>query len=183
MPARRALGVRTVFNLLGPLVNPALAPFQLLGVYDPSLTEVMASALCNLGSQSALVVHCEGLDEIGLHGITQGHLVRDETVKPFEFDPTSLGLRRSDVSELLGGDAAENAAVLELILDGERSPRADVVALNAGAALMVAGIASDMADGFEQARAACTDGKARRALDRVRQSGARLANPIDGAEQ
>lgn len=177
MPARRALGVRTVFNLLGPLVNPALAPFQLLGVYDPLLTNAMADALCELGSTSALVIHCEGLDEIGLHGVTRGHLLRDEEVTPFEFDPTELGLPLSDVSELLGGNPAENAVILELILDGEQSVRADVVALNAGAALMVAGIASDMADGFEQARAACRNGRARRALERARQSGSRLSEP------
>ncbi|MCP5109825.1 MAG: anthranilate phosphoribosyltransferase, partial [bacterium] len=110
-PVRRALGIRTLFNLLGPLTNPALAQCQLMGVYDASLTEIMARALKELGTEGALVIHCDGLDEIGLHGVTRGHLVKGDRIDPFTLDPKTLGLEPASIDALRGGDAKENHAI------------------------------------------------------------------------
>lgn len=175
-PVRKALGVRTLFNLLGPLANPALAGRQLLGVYDPAMTKVMAEALFELGTEAALVVHCDGLDEIGLHAPTRGHLVEDGKVQDFTLDPKELGLKPATIAELAGGDGAENASILEAILDGEKGPRADVVALNAGAALHVAGLAKDIPEGLERARSVIEDGSASRVLERYVETSQRLAS-------
>ena len=173
-PVRRALGIRTLFNLLGPLANPALAHRQLLGVYDPGMTSVMAEALCELGCEAALVVHCDGLDEIGLHATTHAHRVRDGRVEPATIDPTELGLTPAPVEALAGGDAQENAQILESILDGESSPRSEVVALNAGAAIELAGITGSLSEGIETARELLRDGTAARVLSRYVESSQRL---------
>lgn len=169
-PVRRALGVRTVFNLLGPLANPALAERQLLGVYDAALTGVMAEALRELGSQRALVVHCGGMDEIGTHAVTRGHRVRDGRVEPFELDARELGIAAAPLEALRGGDAEESARILRSVLGGERGPRTDVVALNAAAALELAGLAQDLRAGLEMAREILASGKAMRALTRYAES-------------
>lgn len=174
-PVRKVLGVRTLFNLLGPLANPALAERQLLGVYDPSMTRVMAEALLALGTESALVVHCEGLDEIGLHGVTVGHFVNEGEVSPFRLDPRDLGLSRAPLEALAGGDAEENARILKSILGGESGPRADVVALNAAAALGIAGLTRDLAEGLEVAREVLKNGAAARVLARYAETSQRLA--------
>lgn len=175
-PVRRALGIRTLFNLLGPLANPALAQRQLLGVYDPAMTEVMARALGELGTERALVIHCDGLDEIGLHGVTGGHLVSDGEVTPFVLDPADLGLEPAPLEALKGGEAKENAAILEGVLQGEEGPRSDVVAVNAAAALFVADLARDVADGLDRARDVLRNGSAARVLSRYVESSQRLAS-------
>jgi anthranilate phosphoribosyltransferase len=174
-PVRRALGIRTLFNLLGPLTNPALAQCQLLGVYDPSLTEVMAGALGQLGTEAALVIHCEGLDEIGLHGLTRGHLVREGRVEPFTLDPAPLGFEQAPSEVLRGGDAKENLAILRSVLQGEPGPRKEVVALNAAAALFISGLARSLAEGLEAARDVLGNEKALRVLERYAESSQRAA--------
>jgi anthranilate phosphoribosyltransferase len=174
-PVRRALGIRTLFNLLGPLANPALAGCQLLGVYDPSLTEVMAEALRELGTEAAWVVHCDGLDEIGLHGVTRGHLVKDGSIQPFTLNPEELGLGAAPLDALRGGEAEENAVILRSVLEGEKGPRSDVVALNAAAALYVSGLARDVSEGLDSARDALESGRALRVLERYAESSQRAS--------
>ncbi len=175
-PVRRALGIRTLFNLLGPLANPALAERQLLGVYDPSMTRVMAEALVELGSESALVVHCDGLDEIGLHGVTHGHFVNEGAVSSFTLDPRDLRVARAPLESLKGGDGRENAEILKAILEGEEGPKSDVVALNAAAALGVAGLTRDLAEGLGVAREVLKVGGAARVLARYVETTKRLAS-------
>jgi anthranilate phosphoribosyltransferase len=175
-PVRRALGVRTLFNLLGPLANPALAQCQLLGVYAPSLTLPVAEALRELGSAAALVVHCAGLDEIGLHAATAGHRLREGRIEPFALQPEQLGLVRAPLAAIAGADtAAANAALLRASLGGDGGARSDVVAINAAAALEVCGAARDLAHGLEVARQCMRDGAALRVLDRYAESSTRLA--------
>lgn len=166
-PIRRALGVRTLFNLLGPLASPARAEFQVVGVYDPSLTRVVAEALLQLGSEGALVVHCDGVDEIGLHGITVAHEVKDGAVRERRIDPRDLGLAVRGVDELKGGaDKQANAMLLRESLRGDGQSRSDIVALNAGAALFVARKVPSLREGLEAARAVMKSGGAERVLDR-----------------
>ena len=174
-PVRKALGVRTLFNLLGPLANPALAERQLMGVYDPAMTKVMAEALLELGTEGALVIHCDGLDEIGLHGVTRGHFVNEGKVEPFTLDPKDLDLEPAPIESLKGGNAEENAKILEAVLNGEKGPKADVVAINAAAALGVAGLTRDLAEGLKVAREALADGSAARVLERFVSTSQRLA--------
>ena len=175
-PARRALGIRTLFNVLGPLANPALADRQLIGVYDPSLTETVANALGELGSAGALVVHCDGLDEIGLHAPTRGHRLADGVVSPIEIRTSELGLASAPISALRGGATRENAAILRAVLSGEEEgPRRDVVAANAGAALMVAGLAPDLRTGVRTALDTLESGRALRSLERYVETSMRIA--------
>ena len=175
-PARRALGIRTLFNVLGPLANPALADRQLIGVYDPSLTETVANALGELGSAGALVVHCDGLDEIGLHAPTRGHRLADGVVSPIEIRASELGLASAPISALRGGATRENAAILRAVLSGEEEgPRRDVVAANAGAALMVAGLAPDLGTGVRTALDTLESGRALRSLERYVETSMRIA--------
>lgn len=177
-PVRKSLGVRTLFNLLGPLANPALAEFQLVGVYEPGLTKVMAEALQELETKSALVVHCSGLDELGLHAPTIGHRLEDGQISAFRLDPTDLGLQPASVADLKGGDANQNAALLRKALAGEPGPHGDIVALNAAAALHVAGRVPDLAQGLEQARERMTSGAALAVLDRYAESSGRMAGAV-----
>lgn len=174
-PARRALGIRTLFNVLGPLANPALADRQLIGVYDPALTETVAGALGELGSKGALVIHCDGLDEIGLHAPTRGHRLQDGEVTPVEIAVSDLGFDEAPMSELKGGGTSENAAILKAVLSGEeKGPRRDVVAANAGAALAVAGLAPDLAAGVKTALEALESGRALRSLERYVETSMRI---------
>lgn len=175
MPARRALGIRTHFNLLGPLCNPALAEYQILGVASPDLTHPMAEALRLLGSRGALVVHCAGMDEFGLHAPTVGHRVTPAGIEPFRLDPRELGLPPAPPEALAGGDAAFNATLLRRVLGGETGPPADCVALNAAAALVVANLAADMQSALEAAHDALRRDAALRVLDRAIESSLRLA--------
>lgn len=166
-PIRRALGVRTLFNLLGPLANPARAEFQLVGVYSPKLTRVVAEALRLLGTQGALVVHCDGVDEIGLHAVTHAHQVLDGKVKEVHIDPAECGIARGGIDALRGSsDKHKNAALLRQALSGEGAERSEVVALNAGAALWVAKRVPSLREGYEVARSVMQRGRAERVLDR-----------------
>lgn len=165
---RRELATRTVFNVLGPLTNPAGAKRQLIGVYDSALTEALAGVLGQLGSERALVVHgSDGLDEITLTGPTQVSELRDGRVSTRQIDPRDFGLQLAPAEALQGGDAAYNARILREVLDGREGPRRDVVLINAAAAIAVGGRAEDTTAGLELARASIDSGRARQALDRL----------------
>ena len=163
---RRDLGIRTAFNLLGPLTNPAGARRQIVGVPRPELTDLVARALLMLGSDRAWVVHgLDGIDEISTTGYTKVLECRDGTMNTFYIHPADFGLPKASSADLLGGDAAENAAIVKGILDGRRGAPRDVVVLNAGAALFVAGLADSVRDGIAYAAAAIDAGTARATLD------------------
>jgi anthranilate phosphoribosyltransferase len=144
---RRELRMRTMFNLLGPLTNPARASGQVVGVYSLDLVEKLAEALSMLGLHRALVVHgLDGLDEITIAGTTRVAEAREGSVRSYEVEPEEFGMSRATLQEIAGGDAAENAAIIRAVLAGEKSPRRDVVLLNAAAALVAAGRAGRIAD-------------------------------------
>ncbi len=169
MPVRRELGLRTIFNVLGPLTNPAGARRQVMGVYAPDLVARLAHVLADLGAEHALVVHGEdGLDEITTTGPTRVAEVRDGEVRLSTLSPESLGLPRATLADLAGGTPEENAATMERVLAGEKGPLADVVAANAGAALYVAGRAESLPAGVEAARAVLASGAAAAKLDELR---------------
>jgi len=157
---RREIGIRTVFNFLGPLSNPAGAQAQVIGVYDADLTETMAAVLGELGSKAAWVVHgLDGLDEITLTGKTKVSALRDGKIETFYIDPVDLGLEPCEPKDLVGGSATENAATLRAVLGGAKGPIRDVVLLNAAAVLVVAGAAKDLKEGLAKA-AKSVDSKA-----------------------
>jgi len=165
-PVRRDLRLRTVFNLLGPLTNPARASAQVVGVYSGALVEKLAEALKELGLHRALVVHGEdGLDEITLSGPSQVAEVRDGQVRVYRVAPEEFGFERASLEEIAGGDARQNAEIIRAILAGERSPRRDVVLLNAAAALVAAGHADTIAEAVPLAAYAIDSGHARQRLD------------------
>ena len=160
-PVRAELGVRTMMNCLGPLLNPIGARRQLMGVYAERLVEPIAQVLLELGSDAAWVVHGnDGLDEITTTTTTRVARIADGRIDLFEIDPKEWGIPRASVSDLGGGDAAENAEITRAVLAGEPGPRADIVALNAAAALVVAGKAADLGAGLELARESIASGKA-----------------------
>lgn len=165
---RSELGIRTAFNLLGPLTNPAGATRQLVGVPRPELTELLARSLMMLGSQRAWVVHgADGIDEISTTGYTKVSECRAGAVNTFYVHPADFGIPKSDPGALKGGDAEQNAAIVRSILGGERGPRRDVVLLNAGAALFIAGRANTIKDGIAMAAAAIDAGAARARLQQM----------------
>jgi anthranilate phosphoribosyltransferase len=167
-PTRRELGVRTAFNLLGPLTNPAGATRQLVGVPRPELTELLARALMLLGSERAWVVHgADGIDEISTTGYTKVSECRNGSVNTFYVHPAEVGLPKAQPDALQGGDAQQNAAIVRSILEGRRGAARDVVLFNAGASLFIAGAASSVADGIARASRALDRGDARRTLDRM----------------
>ena len=169
--ARRELGMRTAFNLLGPLTNPAGATRQIIGVPRPELTELMAHALLRLGSERAWVVHgSDGLDEISTTGHTKVSECRDGVVHTFYLHPADVGLPKAAPADLTGGDAATNATMVRGVLDGVPGAPRDVVLFNAGAALLVAGCCSSIADGIALAARAVDSGAARATLERMAQS-------------
>jgi anthranilate phosphoribosyltransferase len=160
-PSRRDLGVPTAFNLLGPLTNPAGPLRQIVGVPRPELTELLARALLGLGAERAWVVHgADGLDELSTTGYTKVSECRDGTVQTFYVHPAEFGLGKAAPADLQGGDAAANAAIIRRVLAGERGAARDVVLLNAGAALFVAGQAATVPDGIVLAAGAVDDGRA-----------------------
>jgi len=164
-PARRELRLRTVFNLLGPLTNPAHASAQVVGVYAADLVEKLAEALCELGLRRALVVHGrDGLDEITISGPTKIAEVRDGAVRSYEVTPEEFGIQRAPLTGIAGGDARQNAAIIRAVLQGERSARRDVVVLNAGAALVAAGHADRISEAVPLAAYAIDCGHARQRL-------------------
>ncbi|MBI3050363.1 MAG: anthranilate phosphoribosyltransferase [Acidobacteria bacterium] len=165
---RRDLGIRTAFNLLGPLTNPAGARRQIVGVPRPELTELLARALVMLGVERAWVVHgLDGLDEISTTGYTKVLECRDGAVSTFYVHPAEFGLPKAAAADLQGGDAGENAAIVRAVLDGAKGPARDVVLLNAGAALFVAGRAASVREGIAEAAFAIDSGAARATLDRM----------------
>lgn len=177
MPVRRELGIRTIFNLLGPLTNPAGARRQVLGIYDGGRVGAIARVLRDLGADHAMVVHgSDGLDEITTTGPTSIAEVRGREIREWTLDPEELGVARVSPEALRGGDPQDNARVLEDLFAGGGGPLEDIVALNAGAALVVAGRAEDLRDGLARAREAIRTGKAADTLDRLRRAGA----PGDG---
>jgi anthranilate phosphoribosyltransferase len=167
-PVRRELGIRTAFNLLGPLTNPAGATRQLVGVPRPEFTELMARALLLLGTTRAWVVHgADGIDELTTTGYTKISECRDGAVNTFYLHPAEVGLPKAPAGSLQGGDAHENARIIESILEGARGPARDVVLLNAGAALFIAGAAASVAEGILMASRAIDRGDAKRTLERL----------------
>jgi len=158
---RRELRMRTMFNLLGPLTNPACASGQVVGVYSLDLVEKLAEALSMLGLHRALVVHgLDGLDEITITEKTRVAEAREGSVRSYEVEPEEFGMVRATLQEISGGDAPENAAIIRAILGGEKSPRRDVVLLNAAAALVAAGRADHIADGVPLAAKSIDSGAA-----------------------
>lgn len=166
-PVRRALGIRTLFNLIGPLTNPAGATHQLVGIYDGGRLDDVARVLLGLGAVRALVVHgSDGLDELTLAGESHAVEVRGGALRRLTVRPGDVGLAEAPTAALAGGDAAENAALLRALLSGrEGGPRRDVLLLNAAAALWVAEAAEDLASGVALARRAIDEGAAARTLD------------------
>lgn len=168
MPVRRELALRTVFNVLGPLTNPAGARRQLMGVYAPHLVERIGRVLAELGAEHALVVHGDdGLDEISTTGTTRIAEVKDGAVRTFALEPEDLGLARANVADLAGGGPEENAAAMRRLLAGEPGPLADIVIANAGAAIWVGGLAEDLGGGAALAREALGSGAAARKLEEL----------------
>jgi anthranilate phosphoribosyltransferase len=167
-PVRRELGVRTAFNLLGPLTNPAGATRQLVGVPRPEFTELLARSLMLLGAERAWVVHgADGIDELTTTGYTKISECREGAVNTFYLHPADVGLPKSPPGSLQGGDAHENARIIEQVLSGGRGPARDVVLLNAGAALFIAGAAASVEDGIVRGSRAIDRGDAKRALERL----------------
>jgi anthranilate phosphoribosyltransferase len=163
---RQELGIRSIFNMLGPLTNPAAAGCQLLGVFAPQLTEMFAQALKLLGGQSAMVVHGhDGLDEISVCAPTRVSELKAGMVRTYDIDPVPYFGQLADPEEMAGGDAEENAAITRKILSGGDGARRNVVLINAGAALQAAGKADDLRAGIEMAAAVIDDGKATEKLD------------------
>ncbi|KMO39635.1 anthranilate phosphoribosyltransferase [Methylobacterium variabile] len=167
-PVRVEIGTRTLFNVLGPLCNPAGVSGQLLGVYAPSLAEPMTRVLSELGSRRVWTVHgSDGLDEITTTGPTAVVALEDGAIRRFTIDPQELGLRLSQPEELRGGDPAHNAGALREVLNGARTPYRDIGVLNAAAALMVAGRVDSLQDGVARAAQAIDTGAARAVLERL----------------
>lgn len=175
MPVRRALGIRTAFNLLGPMTNPAGARRQVVGVFSPDYTEVIARALGELGSEHVLVVCGDDgwgkpLDEISTCGPTSGWELLDGHLRELHFDPQGLGVAKASIEDLRGGDAAENAAILEAVFQGLEGPVADAIAVNAGAALYVADQAVHVQEGVDRARELLATGRVMKTLDKLRRA-------------
>jgi anthranilate phosphoribosyltransferase len=168
-PTRKELGIRTIFNVLGPLTNPAGAQAQLVGVYDPDLCPILARVLLALGTRRAMVVHGDGLDEISTTGPTRVSSVQNGAVEHFVLDAGTYGLKPSRPEELSGGTPADNAAVILDVLSGKPGPRRDVVLLNAAAALSVSGIAPDIGEGLVRAAESIDSGAALKKLNQLRE--------------
>ena len=163
---RREIGIRTIFNLLGPLTNPAAASAQVLGVYEPDLTEKMAHALRRLGTREAFVVCGKGtFDEISICGPTRVSHLKDGEVRTFDITPEEYGFKRATPDAIVGGNARENAQIIRSILDGKKGAKRDMVLLNAGAAFVAAGLDGDFKEGIERARDSIDSGRAREKLN------------------
>jgi anthranilate phosphoribosyltransferase len=166
-PSRVELGTRTIFNLLGPLSNPAGVSRQLVGVFAPQWVEPLALVLKELGSRAVWVVHGEGLDEMTTTGVTQVAALEDGEIHTFEITPEEVGLKRVKPEALKGGDAEHNAKALKAVLEGEKGPYRDIAVLNAAGALVVAGRARTLQDGVKLATLSIDQGRALAALDRL----------------
>ncbi|MFN3868593.1 MAG: anthranilate phosphoribosyltransferase, partial [Hyphomicrobiaceae bacterium] len=165
-PVRAELGIRTIFNLLGPIANPAGVTRQVVGVFDRKWVEPIAHVLRNLGAEHVWVVHgCDGMDELTTTGASTVAELKDGEIAVFEVTPDVAGLPRVSLADLKGGDARANANAIRVVLQGEPGPFRDIVLLNAAAAMIVAGKAANLADGVERAARAIDDGRAQAALD------------------
>lgn len=165
-PIRKELGIRTVFNILGPLSNPAGANMELMGVYEEALVEPLAEVMSNLGVKRGMVVYgMDQLDEISMSAPTKVCEIKDGTYRTYEIIPEEFGFTRCEKSELAGGKPEENAKITLEILDGKKGPKRDAVVLNSGAAFYIAGKAETIADGVRMAETLIDSGAARRKLD------------------
>lgn len=169
MPIRKSIGHRTIFNILGPLTNPAFVQKHLIGVFAPQFVPKIAKALEYLGSKSAIVISSsEGLDEAGVGGVSYASMLKDGNITEFEIDPQSLGFKKANKDELKGGEAQENAQITYSILKGEtKGAKRDVVVLNAAIALVVDEKARDLQEGIEMARYAIDSKKAFEKLNEI----------------
>lgn len=168
-PVRKEIGMRTIFNLLGPLTNPAMAGAQVMGVFSPNLTEPLARVLGNLGCRHALVVHgLDGVDEISISGPTVVSEMEDGLVHTYRVIPEDVGIARAPREYIRGGTKEENAAITEAVLGGEKGPRRDVVLLNAAAALLATGAARSLREGVGIAEQSIDSGAALRTLEALR---------------
>ncbi len=174
-PTRVELGTRTIFNLLGPLSNPAGVDRQLIGVFAPEWVEPLAEVLKELGSTSAWVVHGDGLDEMTTTGATKVAQLRDGRITTFEVSPEDAGLERVEFARLRGGDARRNAEALQAVIGGEKNAYRDIALLNAAGALVMAGAASDLSDGVAKAAKAIDNGSASKVLAKLVESSNREA--------
>jgi anthranilate phosphoribosyltransferase len=166
-PIRKELGIRTIFNILGPLANPAGANMELMGVYSADLVEPLARVLANLGVKRALVVYgIDGLDEISMSAPTKVCEVKDGTFTSYEIKPEDFGFKRCSKDDLVGGTPEENAQITRDILDGKRGPKRDAVLMNSGAAIYMAGKADSIAAGIEKAKEIIDSGKAKEQLEK-----------------
>lgn len=166
-PVRKELGIRTIFNILGPLANPAGANYQLLGVYDEKLVEPLAQVLLKLGVKRAIVVHGQdGLDEITLSAPTTCCELRDGTLKSYVLEPEQVGLKKCSLNELIGGDPEENAAIAMSILNGEKGPKRDAVVLNSSACIYMVRDGITLTDAVKEAEEILDSGRARVQLEK-----------------
>jgi anthranilate phosphoribosyltransferase len=179
VPVRKALaaqGIPTIFNMLGPLLNPTRPDYQLVGIFSAELLPKYAAALSSLGRKRAWAVHGQGTDELTLTGSSQVHVVEGGTTRAFILQPEEFGLKLCTTDELRGGERAENAAILVAILEGkDRGPKRDVVVLNTAAACVVTGLAADLQEGIERAREAIDSGAALAKLQALRSISPRLS--------
>ncbi len=165
---RREIGIRTIFNLLGPLSNPAGANAQVMGVYEADLTDKLAHVLLNLGTKRAMVVHgMDGLDEITITRESRISEVKDAAVHTFILDPRDYGINISSADELRGGDAKKNAEIVLSVLKGEKGPRRDIVLINSGAAIYIGGAAASIKDGMVKAAKSIDSGSAYKKLEQI----------------
>jgi anthranilate phosphoribosyltransferase len=176
MSARREMGIRTLFNMLGPLTNPASANAQIIGVYSAALTEPLARVLAELGTIRAFVVHgADNLDEISNTGESRVSEVREGMVRSYTVRPEDFGLARTTITELMGGDREENARIIRAILDGEAGPKRDIVLMNSAAALVAGAKARDLKEGVGLAAHSIDSGAALRKLEALVGLSRRLA--------
>jgi len=165
---RKEMGVRTIFNVLGPLTNPAGVPNLLLGVFSEDLLEPLAEVLQRLGARHVMVVHSrDGLDEISIGDKTEVAELKDGTIRRYSIWPEEFGMERSDLSAIQVEDAAASLAMIRSVLEDHPGPARDIVTLNAGAAIYTAGLATDLKEGMEKARQAIASGEARNRLDKL----------------
>ena len=162
------MGIRTIFNMLGPLTNPASADAQIIGVYSAHLTELLAAVLCELGSRRALVAHgSDGMDEVSISGETKITELNEGKIRTYTIRPEEFGIERASLKEIQGGDALRNSDIIRAILKGERGPRRDIVALNASAALLAGSLVGDLKEGIELASKSIDSGAADDKLKRL----------------
>ena len=169
-PVRKKLGVRTIFNVLGPLANPATATRQVLGVYNKSLTETMAGVLLKLGSEHVMVVHGEdGMDEISISSATQVTELKHKSITTYTIKPTDFGFNMMDLKTIQVENVDASKAMMLDVLRGNKGPHRDITALNAGAAIYVSGVASSLKEGIEKAQSVIDQGLSFKKLEQLKE--------------